>query len=72
MSASKNGKIAGRVVRVTTMKVMVEIVITRKFLEILGSTTYLAGCSEKIGGPNKIDESKFGQRKYHKGHPVTG
>jgi len=36
---------------------------------------FLEGCSVKIGGPNKtieIDESKFGRRKYHKGHPVKG
>jgi hypothetical protein len=36
---------------------------------------YMEGCSEKIGGPNKtveIDESNFGQRKYHKDHPVKG
>jgi hypothetical protein len=36
---------------------------------------FLEACSEKIGGPNKIaeiDESKFGRRKYHKGHPVRG
>jgi hypothetical protein len=33
---------------------------------------YMKGCSEKIDGPDKtieIDESKFGQRKYHRGHP---
>ena len=50
MSASKSGKIAGIVVykpKVTTSKVTVEIrtlsihVITSKFSEILGSTTYL-------------------------------
>ena len=36
---------------------------------------FLEGCSVKIGGPNKtveIDESKFGRRKFHKGHPVKG
>jgi len=36
---------------------------------------FMEGCSEKIGGPNKtvkIDKSKFGQRKYHRGHPVKG
>jgi len=36
---------------------------------------YPLGYSVKIGGPNKIvdiDESKFGQRKYQKGHAVTG
>jgi transposase-like protein len=36
---------------------------------------YLEGCSEKIGGTMKtveIDESKFGRRKYHTGHPVKG
>jgi hypothetical protein len=36
---------------------------------------YLLGCAEKIGSPNKtveIDESKFGRRKYNRGHPVKG
>jgi hypothetical protein len=36
---------------------------------------YLEGCSEKISGPKKtveIDDSKFGRRKYHRGHPVKG
>jgi transposase-like protein len=35
----------------------------------------LEGSSVKIGGPNKtveIDESKFGRRKFHRGHPVKG
>jgi transposase-like protein len=36
---------------------------------------FLEGCSVKIGGANRsieIDESKFGRRKYHRGHPVKG
>ena len=36
---------------------------------------FLEGCSVQIGGPNKtveVDESKFGRRKYHSGHPVRG
>ena len=35
----------------------------------------LEGSSVKISGPNKtvkIDESKFGRRKYHRGYPVKG
>jgi hypothetical protein len=34
---------------------------------------YMEGCSEKIGDPNKtaeIDESKFGEHKNVRGHPV--
>jgi hypothetical protein len=36
---------------------------------------YMEGYSVKIGSPNKtleIDESKFGERKYGRGHPVKG
>ena len=36
---------------------------------------YMEGCSKKIGCPNKtveIDESKFGERKNGRGHPVKG
>jgi len=36
---------------------------------------YLEDNSQKIGGPDKtveIDESKFGKRKYHRGHRVQG
>jgi hypothetical protein len=36
---------------------------------------FLEGSSVKIGGPQKtveIAESKFGRRKYHRGHPVKG
>jgi hypothetical protein len=35
----------------------------------------MAGCSEKIVGPNKIfeiDKNKFGRRKHHTGHPLKG
>jgi hypothetical protein len=36
---------------------------------------YLDGCSERIDDPNKsfeIEESKFGRRKYHRGHLAKG
>jgi hypothetical protein len=36
---------------------------------------FLEGCSDKIAGPKKtieIDETKFGRRKYHRGHPIKG
>ena len=38
-------------------------------------SVYMEGCSENIGGPNKIGENdkiKFCRRKYHRGHPVKG
>jgi transposase-like protein len=36
---------------------------------------FMEGCSKKTDGPNKtveIDQSKFGQQKYHRGHLVKG
>jgi hypothetical protein len=36
---------------------------------------YLGDCCKKISGPQKtvqIEESKFGQHKYHTDHPVKG
>ena len=36
---------------------------------------YMLGSSQIIGGPNKtfeIDDSKFGRRKYNRGHKVNG
>jgi hypothetical protein len=38
-------------------------------------SVYLLDSSKRLGGPNKtveIDESKFGKRKYHRGHHVQG